>query len=220
MFLIGIPGCGKTILCSTVIEHVRDLSKQRDNFGFAYFYFDFNDERKQTVDGFLSFVLMQLSWQIPSLPDGIRDLYDQNSNMSTRPKMSVLVDTLFSLAVRFKKIYVVVDALDECQNRNALAALIARINGSWAKNIHILGTSRREHDLEVAFQVDHSQSALIQSSLVDEDIALHVRSKLNQDSQLQAWPQNVKDEMRSALVKRACGMYEFIHAAIRKFSHR
>lgn len=162
---------------------------------------------------------MQLSWHITSLPDGVRDLYDQSSNMSTRPKLSALVDTLLTVAVHLTKIYIVVDALDECQDRTALAALIARIKGSEAKNIHVLGTSRREYDLEVAFQSDHTQSVLIQSSLVDEDIALHVRSKLKQDCQLQAWPQIVKDEIEGALVRRACGMYGSIHAAVRIFLH-
>ncbi|PSN59256.1 hypothetical protein BS50DRAFT_641131 [Corynespora cassiicola Philippines] len=45
LWLYGIPGCGKTILSSTIIEHLRSLSTQP----LLYFYFDFTDSEKQTL---------------------------------------------------------------------------------------------------------------------------------------------------------------------------
>ena len=44
LWLHGIPGAGKTVLCSTVIEHVKTLCDNDDRY--AYFYFDFNDPQK------------------------------------------------------------------------------------------------------------------------------------------------------------------------------
>lgn len=53
MFLHGIPGCGKSILCSTIIEDLKHRRDQCSGSDLIYFYFDFNQEKKQTVDGFL-----------------------------------------------------------------------------------------------------------------------------------------------------------------------
>ena len=43
LWLHGIPGCGKTILSSTIIE---ELKSGPSACPVIYFYFDFNDEEK------------------------------------------------------------------------------------------------------------------------------------------------------------------------------
>ncbi|KAK6212828.1 hypothetical protein LQW54_004917 [Pestalotiopsis sp. IQ-011] len=58
LWLYGIPGCGKTILTSTVIE---DLQKSQSLAqALLYFYFDFTDSRKQSFEN----TLRLLVWQI------------------------------------------------------------------------------------------------------------------------------------------------------------
>lgn len=46
-WLYDIPGCGKTILCSTVLEHVLQSYTQTANVAVLYFFFDFHDVDKQ-----------------------------------------------------------------------------------------------------------------------------------------------------------------------------
>src|SRR5271163_1940880 len=47
LWLYGIPGCGKTILSSTIIE---DLGKTLWCQPLLYFYFNFSDTDKQTLE--------------------------------------------------------------------------------------------------------------------------------------------------------------------------
>ena len=53
--LHGVMGCGRTVLCSSVIEHVKEhlevqcTSQPEKNFAVAYFYFGFSDDRKLGV---------------------------------------------------------------------------------------------------------------------------------------------------------------------------
>jgi SpoVK/Ycf46/Vps4 family AAA+-type ATPase len=54
LWLYGIPGCGKTILSSTVIEHLLQHCRNDVRMVTAYFYFDFNDTRKQDTELMLS----------------------------------------------------------------------------------------------------------------------------------------------------------------------
>ncbi|OHF00304.1 hypothetical protein CORC01_04493 [Colletotrichum orchidophilum] len=46
IWLYGIPGCGKTILTTTAIEHATKVSKQVLGRATAYFYVDFNEKEK------------------------------------------------------------------------------------------------------------------------------------------------------------------------------
>ncbi len=47
-WLNGVSGCGKTELCTTVIEDLKRLCLTEEDYSYAYDYFDFNDgvERK------------------------------------------------------------------------------------------------------------------------------------------------------------------------------
>jgi Cdc6-like AAA superfamily ATPase len=54
LWLHGIPGCGKTVHSSTIIEHLKQAATCQP---LLYFYFDFNDKNKQSLDDLLrSFV--------------------------------------------------------------------------------------------------------------------------------------------------------------------
>jgi hypothetical protein len=76
LWLHGIPGCGKTVLCSTIIEHVKSLKANIPDIGIAYFYFDFRDREKQNVKGLLRSMLAQLCCQSPAFPSVIKEIYD------------------------------------------------------------------------------------------------------------------------------------------------
>jgi len=50
LWLHGIPGCGKTILSSTVIEDILQHCTNDPGKAAAYFYFDFKDPQKQSSE--------------------------------------------------------------------------------------------------------------------------------------------------------------------------
>ena len=207
LMLAGIPGSGKTILCSTIIEHVKHLNKCNADIGLAYYYFDFNDSQKQTIEGFLSSVLKQLSCQKDLLPEKVRQLHEQNSNSSSRPPRAIVVEVLFAVASSFHEVVLIIDALDECQDRKGLASLIVQFVGfTKLRKFRVLGTCRREQDLELAFQDNHSHIVALENSFVDDDIALHIRSRLRTDRRLQAWTKSTKDEIERTLTQGAHGM--------------
>lgn len=45
-WLNGISGCGKTVLCASVIEHMRDYCVNKSDCEYAYYYVDFTDPKK------------------------------------------------------------------------------------------------------------------------------------------------------------------------------
>ncbi|KAF2734842.1 ankyrin [Polyplosphaeria fusca] len=63
LWLYGIPGCGKTILSSTVLQNVLQHCQDDPGKVTAYFFFDFNDVQKQDPE----MMIRSLVWQLQSL---------------------------------------------------------------------------------------------------------------------------------------------------------
>ena len=128
LWLHGIPGAGKTILCSTIIEEVTTFCATRSD-EFAYFYFDFNDAQKQIVDNFLRSVILQIFIHRTGIPSDIQSLYDQcRGNQPTR---EALVRTLLSLLKSSTRAYILIDALDECSERSEMVNLLKQLINSF-----------------------------------------------------------------------------------------
>ncbi|KAG8832783.1 hypothetical protein FRC20_007808, partial [Serendipita sp. 405] len=68
VWLNGIPGAGKTVLSSTVIEHLISECKNSIESRMAYYYFDFRDHEKQTAGGCLRSLIHQLCEQSDKIP--------------------------------------------------------------------------------------------------------------------------------------------------------
>ncbi|TLD13735.1 uncharacterized protein PgNI_02772 [Pyricularia grisea] len=65
MWLYGMPGCGKTVLATTILDHVAAL----ENSITISFFFDLSDRNLQTVDGMLRSLLSHLHEALSELND-------------------------------------------------------------------------------------------------------------------------------------------------------
>jgi len=201
LWLHGIPGAGKTVLCSTIIESIKSR-----HVSPLIFYFDFNDQGKQSVTNMLYSFLAQLS--IDRLPDAVQHLYATVCGKGTRDAtIDELKETLISVAdhrASEDRIWIVIDALDECSRRKELLKVFKDIckNGK----INILVTSRREQDIcEVLTGLVNCEIA-IQDERVDQDIRVHVQRCLKDDPDLCKWDDEIKASMIGTLISKAHGM--------------
>jgi len=182
LWLHGIPGCGKSILCSTAIEYVRCLCETLPNRSLVYFYFDFSDSKKQETIGLVRSVLSQLISQTGALSDEFKKLYNDNVRGQQQPGVESLISILLSVLRSRPETYIILDALDECSQRDNLLSLLSHLHGPRSGNVHILVTSRREYDIELVLEDIANESICIQSGVVDADIKRHVQSCLVADS--------------------------------------
>ncbi|KAH7012983.1 nucleoside phosphorylase domain-containing protein [Ilyonectria destructans] len=84
LFCPGIPGAGKTILTSIVIDHLSTRFPKGSNVGIAYLYCNFRRQHEQTIEHFLASLLKQLVQELSSIPKGVKRLYDRHKDKSTR----------------------------------------------------------------------------------------------------------------------------------------
>ena len=114
LFCPGIPGAGKTILASIVVDDLHTRFRDDVHVGIAYLYCNFRRHADQKVEDLLSSLIRQLSQGQSSLPACLRTLYDKHKGR-TRPSLDELSRALQAVANLFARVFIAVDALDECQ---------------------------------------------------------------------------------------------------------
>jgi hypothetical protein len=72
-------------------------------------------------------------------------------------------------------------------------------------NVKILAMSREESDIKITMK-DLGLSGSLSNPHVDDDIANYIDNELLSHTRLRTYPAELKKEIRSELVKRACGM--------------
>jgi DNA replication protein DnaC len=60
LWLYGIPGCGKTILSSTILQTIFEYCQEDIVKTVAYFFFDFTDPKKQDAKLMIFSLISQL----------------------------------------------------------------------------------------------------------------------------------------------------------------
>ena len=205
LWLYGIPGCGKTILSSSIIQQTVEYCRSRNNTIVLYFYFDFNDTMKRQHEPMLRSLISQLSLHHASKP--LEALYSSCGNGQQQPTFDALLETFHQMLTVFEA-FVVLDALDECEQRPELLANIRTMFEWKDSNCRMLVTSRKEKDITDALMslTNDEGSLCIQDALVNADIRAYVHARLQTDPKLKRW-QKEQREIENTLMDKADGMY-------------
>lgn len=100
---------------STAIDYLQ-THFQNQNVAVAYIYFDYKDRENQTAIRVVSALLKQVVSQLETTPQQIQQLYEESIRRAWLPDLTTLVEHLISCVCLFQSVYVVLDALDECED--------------------------------------------------------------------------------------------------------
>ncbi|KAL2813752.1 nucleoside phosphorylase domain-containing protein [Aspergillus cavernicola] len=127
LFCQGIPGAGKTIMASIVVNHLQTVYQIRHRTEIAYVYCNFRRHSEQKPTDILANLLKQLVGRGPSLPKSMEVLYTRHKEIRTRPSLDEICRVLRSVVADYEKVYIVIDALDESQKSALLQKMWADI---------------------------------------------------------------------------------------------
>lgn len=213
LWLYGITGCGKTVLISTVLEYL-----QRSYENVLYFYFDFAQEKKQSVDGMIRCLISQLTGMSKASRKHIDSLYTSHQQGNMQPNLRSLCETFQAIVNESGEVWIILDALDECKMRQDWNGYPGYGLLSWIKslvsykmaNVHLIFTSRPEQDIKSAVDkwMDKENMFPVESGLMNEDIQEYVHTKVREHEGLERWHSQpyIQKEIEKALLKKANGM--------------
>ncbi|RPA75620.1 hypothetical protein BJ508DRAFT_311810 [Ascobolus immersus RN42] len=146
LWVPGHPGCGKTVLCASVIEELKLQSGASDNLqSVFYFFFNHNTPTKQRTDSALRAVLGQLLQQFQRN----REILDRISFVIGRQDGGQLVaserelEELLSLCLStIGRVYLVFDGIDECKDDAKFMKSLQEIAKKTNSDIRFLLFSR------------------------------------------------------------------------------
>lgn len=206
LFCPGIPGAGKTILTSIVIDSLSERFQNDAGIGIAYVYFNYKQNtNKQNVNNLLSSLLKQLSQERPSLPDSVKTLHAQHGNKRTQPSTNELSRALQSIAAMYSRVFIIVDALDECQASDGCRArFLSEIFTLQAKTgANIFATSRHISNIEREFE----GSTLVEIRASEEDVRRYLNDHVLRLPGFVTRSPELQEEIKAAIVKAVDGMY-------------
>lgn len=212
--LHGIPGCGKTILSSTIIEDLNRTTSPSELL--LYFYFDFSDTRKQSLDSMIRSLISQLYYRLDSTRKDVDSLFSSCEDGCRQPTTESLCGLLLRSISQADQVRIVLDALDECNTRKGswtegLLLWIRALLDSAMSHVHLLVTSRPEPDIQAVLndRAREDEVIPIQSELVASDIDAYIHARVRKDNRLNRWQHRpeVQDEIEEKLSEKAHGMY-------------
>jgi hypothetical protein len=203
IWIYGIPGAGKTVLTSHLIEKVKEHCERSTEKKCAYvYYYCYFGHSQDEATHFLRWTINRLCRQADLIPTYLYLLYKHGGEPSLEELLCALEATLES----FDNIYIVTDAIDESMLRDDLLRVLRDLaTDSRFQKVQLLSTSRQYIDIGKVMQ-QISVSVSMCNPLLDEDIKLYVRSQLHSNSKFRHWPLRLREEVVEALSPGAKGM--------------
>jgi hypothetical protein len=144
---------------------------------------------------------LQLSRQCDGIPAALVELHGGGYQ---QPSTKSLEHVLYDLIIGMTSVYIIIDSLDECTERQEMLGWIKGIVSRKVCKLHMVVVSRPERDIEDALQpLDACCIDLTEESA--NDIEMYLEQQL---SVLQKWDETTRNIVKSTLAERSEGMYE------------
>lgn len=161
-----------TNISSIVFQELYEL-RQISSIYIACVFCGFKDQEQQTAASMTSVLIQQLLRQMNQIPGWIQEKYERSKRESRRPSVSEWIDILRKL-IFGTQTFVVIDALDECNNDTA-QALISIVRD--LSSIRAMITARKDFPTPRKSQ---SNMQKIEIEAHDEDLRSYLSWKLDQ----------------------------------------
>ncbi|KAI7161040.1 hypothetical protein KC349_g3046 [Hortaea werneckii] len=215
-WLHGSAGSGKTILSATIIENLQHFCRKDPARSLALFFFDFNNAAKQDANNMVKSLLGQFLQRCTRIPDAAQRL---STTASEQQLLNALRETMEMLPIAF----VVLDALDECNDRERLFEILKEMQSWENKSLHIIVTSRKDVDIEDELEdlILPDNRICLESHVVDRDIRTYVHERLTEDKAFKRWEKDpeIQEEIKLTLGKNACGMFRWAACQLDTLAH-
>ncbi|KAJ7455515.1 hypothetical protein FB451DRAFT_1278026 [Mycena latifolia] len=185
---------------SVLMNHLVEKCTRDD--AVLYAFCEFRD--KQSIDPFLSQLLRAYRGKIT--PD-FSDLVDEERKRESPPNTISTLEALIRRAARrFLRVHIVLDGVDECEDRGSLLELLHTLVTDMAFNPDIQEALSSMITISLQMQEERTH--------VHNDIVHHINRELELCRELRRLPKKITDEIRATLESKASGMFRLVQCQL------
>ncbi|KAJ7759435.1 ankyrin repeat-containing domain protein [Mycena maculata] len=210
LWIEGPSGAGKSVLSATVIKNVfeEEISFSGPKApapATAFFYFDFRAKETQRVEIALRRIILQLSAHSPH-PYRALDEHYKLSNGQKLPSYKDLQKILQQLFRELGRTYIVLDALDECDDSDfaSLVDLVSALRKWTETPLHILFTSQPRQIFTEGFE--GITRIALEFNITQGDIRFFIAEEIRTNPKLKIWHHQT-DDITDRVARKSNGMF-------------
>ncbi|KAJ7485276.1 ankyrin repeat-containing domain protein [Mycena latifolia] len=204
MWCRGMPGAGKTVLTSIVVDNLRTALESR-TIRVAVIYLNYKETEAQTPSNLLAGLWRQLIFDRPISP-AVHRLYAKHREQRTRPSLEEIDTILCSTISELSQVFIIVDALDEYPEQQRSILLGHLLSLTTGSTVSLMLTSRPH--ININYVAENLQ--ILEIRATEDDIRRYLDAAVLKSSRLSKHIENhsaLREEIEEIIVRRSDGMF-------------
>lgn len=206
--VVKISEAENNLFSSNAIDETLLRCSSSSAIAVAYFYFDFSDYEKQSLENLVRSLTLQLSLlgEMDSRP--LEELYTICQYGQRQPSLDELVNVLHLRIQGLEATYIIIDAVDECNEVDKFLDFVHVLLAWNLDTLHFLATSRPSPELQLFCDTYSATVVPLENTSTNtkDDISTYVHERIINDPHLKRWPKKVLDEIETTLQNGGNGM--------------
>lgn len=211
VMLSGIPGSGKTLMTSIIINDLRERFWNDSRTMVLFLYNSYKRQHEQTAPLMFASLLRQAFLHNPDKAKSVveRFKYHRKETRMSRPNLSELVNCLHEVLEFYSQTFLVIDALDECvmsgndplSHRHLFLTQLETLQKTKTTKINILITTRPTHEnLPLKVETVEFRAAM-------HDVASYVSHRLQLSNKQMFRRHDIHEKVQNAIMSSSNGMF-------------
>lgn len=183
-------------LRSLVVDHLRD-DLSHHNAVVAHLYCNYREHEEQSAEKMIASLLKQLTISNPNIPQAVAELHRKFGQQKRQPLQQDFEQTFLLMCEHYKRIFIIIDALDECDATHK-KGLLKFLNLIQRKSsVRIMVTSRLFPD-NVLRHLDTACS--INISAHETDLRKYILQEIDNSDNVDV----IDDDFRHEITDKVC----------------
>jgi hypothetical protein len=140
------------------------------------------------------------------MPPALVAIYKQHQESTKMMDEESLTKIFRELAFTFKKVYIVMDALNEARDVEEVLEFVETLKEWNHPELHVTVTSRQLPEIEATLGSLVTDKVCLHESGMKGDIVLYIDGKFRDEKRLSKWPTDIRDQIKIKLLEPKCGV--------------
>jgi len=140
----------------------------------AFIYCNYKEQTEHTVSNLAASLLKQMVQDRRAISENVKSFYERHRREGTFPTLDEVTGALTAEIETYSRVFIVVDALDECREDDATRAMFLEVLRSLPGNVNLMVTSRNLPSIARDFE----GTKRLRIRARDDDIRIYIEGRI------------------------------------------